>query len=141
MIQVVNTLTGEVEEFNDSTPEQIVESWKLISNQIKALERAKEKLKAKVPAILDSKDSYEYKGYRFKLSHIQRFNYDKQVMREVFDQDLLETLLKPDKTLVDNYLKENLEELGDKSSILRNNMIEEGKPYQVIRLEKVSEDV
>jgi len=140
MITVVNTLTGEIGEFMDDTPEQIVESWKQISNQIKALERAKEKLKIKVPNILDAKDTYEYNGYRFKMNTIQRFNYDKSVMRQVLDEDLLDTLLKPDKTLIDNYLKDNLEQLGESSTLLRESMIEEGKAYTVIKLEKVSRD-
>jgi len=140
MIKVVNTLTGEIEEFLDDTPNEIVESWKQISNQIKALERAKEKLKKKVPSILDNNDTYEHNGYRFKLSHVQRFNYDKAVMRQVFDEDLLDTLLKPDKTLIDTYIKDNLEQLGELSSMLRNSMKEEGLGYQVIKLEKVSRD-
>lgn len=139
MITVVNTLTGEVEEFKDETPQDIVNSWRLISNQIKALERAKDKLKLKVPKILDINDTYEHDGYRFKMSHVQRFNYDKSVMRDVLDADLCETLLKPDKTLIDAYLKDNLESLGEVSSTLRNTMVEDGKPYKVIKLEKLGE--
>ena len=140
MIRVVNTYTGEIEEFPHSSPEDIVESWKQISNQIKALERAKDKLKQFVPNILDNNDTYENNGYRFRMSTIQRYNYDKSIMRQVFDEDLLDTLLKPDKTLIDNYIKDNLETLTEGSTLLRNSMVEDGKPYQVIKLEKVSRD-
>ena len=136
MIKVVNTLTGEVEEFLDDTPKDILNSWKLISNQIKALERAKEKLKKKVPAIVDNNGNFEHSGYRFHISTVQRFNYDKAIMREVFDEDLLDTLLVPNKTLVDTYIKDNLEDLGENSTYLRKNMVEQGLSYQVIKLEK-----
>jgi len=140
MIQVVNTGTGEIEEYSDETPEEIMESWRLITDQIKMLERAKEKLKKKVPAIVDNNGVYEHGKYRFKISSVQRFNYDKAVMRQVFDEDLLDTLLKPDKTLIDTYIKDNLADLGEASTLLRQSMLEEGLAYQVVKLEKVSRD-
>jgi uncharacterized protein (UPF0128 family) len=58
-------------------------------------------------------------------------------MRQVFDEDLLDTLLEPHKPSVDAYIKENLEELGESSTLLRESMIEVGKAYQVIKLEKI----
>ena len=67
----------------------------------------------------------------------QQRNYDKSVMRQVLDEDIFDLLLIPDKLQVDNYLKENLEQLGEASSKLRESMIPIGDPYVSIRLEKL----
>lgn len=139
MIQVVNKLTGELYELTDETPEQIKDAWLMLSETIKAMERAKDKLKPKVADMLDSKGTYDFGQYMFRQSSIQRQTYDKAVMREVLDADLFDTLLMPDKTAIDTYLKENLETTGEAGSKLRQTMIPVGQPYTTIRLEKVKE--
>ena len=136
MIKSVNVVTGEVYEFSDSTPDEIIVSWNLINETIKALERAKDKLKNKVPDLVNHVGIYEGENFSFRVSTVQRVNYDKAVMRQVFDEDLLDTLLVPHKPSIDAYIKENLEELGESSTLLRESMIDEGKAYQVIKLEK-----
>ena len=136
MIKSVNVVTGEVYEFSDTTPDEIIVSWNLINETIKALERAKDKLKKKVPDLVNHVGIYEGENFTFRVSSVQRVNYDKAVMRQVFDEDLLDTLLVPHKPSIDAYIKENLEDLGESSTLLRESMIEEGKAYQVIKLEK-----
>jgi len=136
MIKSVNVVTGEVYEFSDTTPDEIIVSWNLINETIKALERAKDKLKKKVPDLVNHVGVYEGENFTFRVSSVQRVNYDKAVMRQVFDEDLLDTLLVPHKPSIDAYIKENLEDLGESSTLLRESMIEEGKAYQVIKLEK-----
>jgi hypothetical protein len=137
MIQSVNKLTGEVYEFAADTAEEMIASWSTINETIKALERAKDQLKPLVENIVNYKGVYEGDNYRFRISSVQRFNYDKAVMRQVFDEDLLDTLLEPHKPSIDAYIKENLEDLGESSTLLRESMIEVGKAYQVIKLEKL----
>jgi len=136
MIKSVNVVTGEVYEFSDTTPDEIIVSWNLINETIKALERAKDKLKKKVPDLVNHVGIYEGENFAFRVSSVQRVNYDKAIMRQVFDEDLLDTLLVPHKPSIDAYIKENLEDLGESSTLLRESMIEEGKAYQVIKLEK-----
>jgi len=138
MITVVDVLTGEVSEFADTTPEEIKDSWLQINKQIQALERAKDKLKPKVAELLDEFGKYEFEDYMFRQMTVQRRNYDKAVMREALDEDTLDLFLVPDKTAIDKYLKENLEELGDVSTRLRESMVDVGNPYSVTKLEKIN---
>lgn len=137
MITAVDVLTGEVLEFADSTPEEIKDSWLQISKQIQALERAKDKLKPKVAELLDEFGKCEIGDYMFRQMTVQRRNYDKAVMREALDEDTLDLFLVPDKTAIDKYLKENLEELGDVSTRLRESMVDVGQPYSVTKLEQI----
>jgi len=124
-------------EFDDSSEQAIKDSWLLISETIKALERAKDRLKPKVEEILAEQSTHEIDGYQFRRTVIQRMNYDKAVMREVLDADLFDELLVPDKTKVDTYLKENVENLGEVGNRLRKTMQPIGNPYTAIRLEKL----
>lgn len=137
MIHVVNVATGEVTEFADSTPEEIKDSWLMISKQIQALERAKDKLKPKVAELLDEFGKCEIGDYMFRQMTVQRRNYDKGLMRQELDEDTFDSLLIPDKTAVDRYIKENLEELGNTSTLLRNYMVDVGQPYSVTKLEQI----
>jgi hypothetical protein len=138
-VKITVKSTGEVLDFNASSPEQIVEAWRLASEYEKAYKALKGKLKAFVPDLVETNGLSEpINGYSFRLSNIQRMNYDKAVLREVFDEDTLDLFLKPDKPAIDTYLKENLETVGEGSTRLRKAMIPEGKPYQVIKLEKLS---
>ena len=138
-IQVVNKLTGEVLELPVDNPVQIKDAWLMLSETIKMLERAKDKLKPKVEALVAANQA-DFGTHAFRQSVVQRQTYDKAVMREVFDADTLDLFLVPDKTKVDNYLKENLESLGDASTKLRQSMVPVGTPYTTIRLEKVKRD-
>lgn len=58
-------------------------------------------------------------------------------MRRVFDEDLYDTFMKPDNKAVKDYLKENLETLGDASTELSKNMIPDGNPYTTVKVEKL----
>lgn len=140
MITVVNKLTGEVLDLADDSPEAIKDSWLMLSETIKAFERAKDKLKLKVADLLDEKGTYDYGDYVFRQSIVQRQNYDKAVLRNVLDADTFDLLTVPDKPAIDRYIKENLTELGAASTELRNSMIAVGEPYSMIRLEKVKTD-
>lgn len=136
MITATNKHTGEVIKLPADTPERIVEAWLIAQEYAKTAEALKDQLKKLVPKFVDDV-SEPINGYMFRVSNVQRMNYDKSVLREAVDEDTLDVLLKPDKTAIDRYLKENLETLGEKSAVLRQSMIPEGKPYTVIKLERL----
>lgn len=137
MSQVINKATGEVFEINNLA--ELITAWRDVSNQIKALEATKELLKKQVSRYTDELGrSEEIDGYWFTTTSIQRKTYDKTVLREVLDEDTYDLFMKPDKSAIDNYLKENIETLGDVSRELRTTMIEDGRPYTVIKLESLT---
>lgn len=138
-ISATNKATGEVVELQAGTPEQIVEAWRVAQEYDKTATALKDQLKRLVPDIVGPRGVSEPIGiYQFRVSSIQRMTYDKSVLREVLDEDTLDLFLKPDKPAIDKYLKENLEELGDASTRIRQSMVADGNPYQTIRLEKLS---
>lgn len=138
LIKAVNKATGEVIELSAGTQEEIVTAWNIAREYEKAATALKDQLKKLVPEIVNTNGtSDDINGYMFRVSFVQRYDYDKAVMRQVLDEDVFDLLLKPDKSAVDKYLKENIDDLGDVSVRLRNSMVESGKPYQVIKLEKL----
>lgn len=136
-VTVFNKATGETIFYKTDTPEQIMQAWREASETIKLYEQAKDELKKLVPSIVDSKGMFEHDGYMFRVSNVQRSNYDKSVLRRVLDEDAYDEFLEPNKTKIDKFIKENLERLGDASTELRSTMIAVGKPYQVIKLERL----
>lgn len=141
MVTATNKHTGEVIELTTDTPEDVVLAWQISQEYAKTADKLKAQLKELVPKIVgDRSTSDPINGFMFRISNIQRKTYDKAIMRQVLDEDTFDQLLKPDKTLVDKYLKDNLETLGEASSRLRDTMIEEGKPFQVIKLERLDRD-
>lgn len=129
--------TGEVVEVDASTPDAVIESYRYINEYIKTLESIKAKLQAKAADVVGPDGTYTSNGYMLRVSNIQRMNYDKSVLREVFDEDTLDLFLEPAKSRIDNYIKENLETLGPDSTKLRESMIPAGNPYTTVRLEKL----
>jgi hypothetical protein len=143
MIKATNKHTGEIVELPVDTYEQIIASWQIAQEYEKVSKKLKDQLKELVPKYVNEVSglSEERQGLMFRVSNIQRKNYDKSVLIEkVHDEGLLFEMLKPDKKFIDDYLKENLESIGDLSTELRNSMIDEGNPYQVIKLEKLERE-
>lgn len=134
-----NKHTGEVVNLPASTAKEVVEAWQIAQEYAKTAESLKDQLKKLVPKFVENGNTSEpINGFMFRISSVQRMNYDKSKLREVLDEDELEVLLKPDKPAIDRYLKENLEQLGSKTTILRESMIPEGKAFEVIKLERLS---
>ncbi len=134
----INSLTGEIVEFPAGGYAEIVESWRIVNAYLKTYTELKNQLKELVPLHVNDKGISEpLNGYMFRVINTQRLNYDKSVMRKIFDEDTLDLLLKPDKTKVDTYLREHLDEVGQGSTELRNSMVADSKPYQAIKLEKL----
>lgn len=138
-ITATNKATGEIIELAANTPQEIVLAWQTAKEYAKAADQLKVQLKELIPDFVgDRGTSQPIDGHIFRVSYIQRKTYDKSVMREVLDTDTFDLMLKPDKPAIDRFLKENLESLGDASTALRRNMLPDGNPYQVIKLEKLS---
>lgn len=139
MITAINKATGEVIELPSDTLEQIMDAWKVAQEYDKAAKSLKDQLKMLIPEFVDhTNKSEEVSNFQFKINSIQRMTYDKSVLRENLDEDTFDVLMKPDKGAVDKYLKENAEELGEASHIIRVSMVADGSPYQVIKLERLS---
>jgi len=136
-VTATNKVTGEVIELEVGNLEQLIQAWEVASEYAKTADRLKTKLKEIVPAYVETNVSEEINGRQFRVSSVQRMNYDKSVLREHLDEDTFDVLMKPDKSAIDNYIKENLEELGERSTAIRQAMIPDGKPYEVIKLEKL----
>ena len=138
LVKAINKATGEVVELPTQTPEQIVDAWKFAQEYEKTAKALKDQLKKLVPTIVpDIGTSEPIKGHIFRVSSIQRYTYDKSVLRESLDADTYDLFLKPDKPAIDRYIKENVETLGELSTRLRKSMLPDGNAYQVIKLEKL----
>jgi hypothetical protein len=130
--------TGEIVEFDISSPEKMVESWAYASEYIKAYEKIKDKIKVLMPDHLDSRDMFEYKDYIMRMTYTQRKNYDKSVMREILNEDEFDLFLKPDAKKLKEYITEEIKN-GDTRDwgALAKSMVDEGKPYTTLRLERL----
>jgi hypothetical protein len=139
MIKAINRATGEVLELPADTLRELIDAWNVAKEYKKTSEAISEQVKPLIDKYMAASGlTEEVDGQRFRVTVIQRKNYDKAVMRNVLDEDTFDLLLKPDKTVIDNYLKEHLEDLGEASTILRTSMVDEGKPYEVVKLEKLN---
>lgn len=131
----VDEQTGLV--FDLSSPEAAIEAQLEINRLIKSLE----KTKLQIRDVLMIHDNFEYNNHVVKVIPVQRMTYDPTVLRnEIQDEDLLWQMFSPNKTWIDNYLKENLEDLGKVSTVLRKSMIPTGKPYTTVRIERLVRD-
>lgn len=137
-ISATNRSSGEIVELDVDDYDQAIEAWKVAQEYAKVADALKDQLKKIVPSFVDETRgvSEPLNGYMFRVSNVQRMNYDKAVLRNVFDEDTLDLFLEPNKTAVDKYLAEHLEEVGEGSTLLRKSMKPVGRPYQVIKLEK-----
>lgn len=133
-LKFVNTITGEQFEFPTDTNDQLVEAY----NQAQALEAAAKRAKEKARNLIVERDLDGYiSGNRaVKIINVQRKDYDLTVMREVLDADQFNTFIKPDKTALDTFIKENVESMPEAKD-LRDTMIDIGDPYIQVRVEKV----
>lgn len=130
--------TGELIEYDISTPEKMMEAYAICNEYKKAYDYVLGKIKEKVPEIVDARGMYEYNGRAFRVMSIQRYNYDKRVLdRVIKDEDLREMMLEPNKKFIDEWLKENVDKTGEVGTELRNTMVPVGNPYQVVKQEKI----
>lgn len=140
IIETTNKISGEVVAFDVNNLDEMVKAWRYAQELEKMSKRIRDKVKPLVDELIETSTSEVSGGYQFRVSNIQRKTYDKSVMRQVLDEDTFDVFVKPDKSAVDKYIKENLETLGDTAKQLRDSMIDDGKPYIVYKLERVLND-
>lgn len=130
--------TGEVLDFEPKTFPELMQLWLMCKEYIEAYTKVKDSLKPMIEDSVNDKGVSEASdGFVFKVIPIQRKNYDKSVLRSVFDEDELDLFLEPNKSAIDKYIKDNLEELGTSSTTLRESMVPVGRPYQTIKAERI----
>lgn len=138
IIKATNKATGEVIELPANNLTEIVEAWKVAKEYEKAAKALTDQLKKLVPSYIhDNGKSTEVDGYIFRQSHTQRMTYDKAVVRQHLDEDTFDLMTEIKKTALDEYIKENLDKLGEASTILRKSMIPTGAAYTTTKLEKL----
>lgn len=121
--------------FDTTTTAAIIDSYIEVNELIKSLGNTKNALRD----LLEPLNGEEHNNHQVKVIPVQRMNYDIGVLRsEIDDEGLLWEMLQPNKAWIDNYLKENLEDLGGLSTTLRKSMVELGKPYTIVKVERVS---
>lgn len=137
-LKETNKITGEYVEYELDSLRQIIDAYKSAAEYERIAKKIKETIKKDLDKYLDVHGrSEEFNGYQFKTFTTQRKTYDKSVLREVLDADTYDLFMKPEKTKIDNYIKENIETLKDKSTLLRASMVDDGVPYQSVRLERL----
>lgn len=149
-VTVVNKLTGEIYDFDWADEESQAEAYANLSETITALERAKKKIREIVVADMDKRqlDHNKVGGGRFEWHKVisRYYNYDLRIMRNVLDEDLFNQIIKPNKTLIDKFLKESVADPehavipADAGQALRDHMTEERPPSVALKLER-SKDV
>lgn len=138
IVKAINRATGEIIEIDANNIKEVMEAYKISKEYEKVSKSLTDQLKKILPKYLDEHGrSEEIDGYKFTSTLTQRHTYDKAVLRKVLDEDTYDLFMKPDKSAIDTYIKENLEELGETSGILRKSMIPEGKAYTTTKLNKL----
>lgn len=137
-----NKITGEFLDLNVESLVEVQEAWRLAQEYERIAKEMKDKIKPVVRDYITYTGLTERAGnFHFRQSYVQRKEYDKRLLRKYFDDDVLDVMLKPDKKIIDTYIKENLESLPPEASEIRKNMIDVGEPYEVIKLERVKNDL
>ena len=137
MISALNKATGEVIELPAETLGEVTQTWQTVQQYDTAITALKEQLKKKVRELADQEQIEEVNNTIFRVTSVQRMTYDKSVLRRLLDEDTLDVFLEVKKTAVDNYLKENIDDLRDVATEIRSSMVASGDPYEVIKLEKL----
>lgn len=138
-LTATNSFTGEIVATSYNSPEEAGLELLALNKQIEALESLKKQLQdyiaqnANESGLLNISDQYIV-----RVTQTQRMQYDKAVLREVFDEDELDLFLEPAKGKIDRYIKDHLDDLGEFSTMLRESMIPTGSPYRTVKVERVA---
>ena len=133
-LKFVNTITGEQFEFPTDTSDDLVEAYRQAQSLEAAAKRAKDKARKLI--LERDLDGYISGNRKVKFSYVQRKNYDLEMMREVLDQDQFDTFIQPNKTALDEFIKENLESMPETKQ-LRDSMVDVGDAYITVRIDKI----
>lgn len=137
MIKATNPFTGEVFELQDDTPTDLETAYNFCKQFEKTIKQMQDQLKERVKkAAVDG--LLQTPAGRFKYTSIQRQTYDKAVLRQLLDEDLLDTFTVVKKAAVDDWLKERVFKQDidpELNTQIRQALIPDGKPYEVVKYE------
>lgn len=93
-VQVVNTLTGEVYDFEWETVDQLRAAYQETDAMLKSFERASKKMKAALEAFLGNEEEYIFPdGAKIKKYYPQRMELRKEDVAKYLDADQLDLVL------------------------------------------------
>ena len=136
-VTAINKGSGEQIELPADTPEDIVNAYRIAAEYEKVAKSLKDQLKKLLPNVLDEQGrSPEVNGYIIKRYESQRMNYNPMALYNVFDEDTVNLFMKPQKGLVDKYLKENQLD-PDQLAELKRGLEPDGPVINSVRLERL----
>lgn len=112
--QVVNTLTGEVYDFEWETIDQLRSAYQEIDSMLKSFERAKKKMSTVIAEFLGDEEEYIFPdGAKIKRYYTTRMELRKEDVGKYLDADQLDLVLHVSTTEV----KEMFAEMVDKGEL------------------------
>ncbi len=138
-VTALNKASGEVIELPATTPDEIVNAYRIAQHYEKVAVELKNQLKTLIPTLLDEQGRSEViDKYQFKRIESQRQTYEKSILYKIFDEDTIDLFTKVQKKAVDDYVKEHREELTNSDlDMLKHGLIPDGNVITSIRLERV----
>ena len=136
-VTAINKGSGEQIELPADTPEDIVNAYRIAAEYEKVAKSLKDQLKKLIPKVLDEQGrSPAVNGYIIKQYESQRMNYNPMALYNVFDEDTVSLFMKPQKGLVDKYIKENQLD-PDQLEELKRSLEPDGPVINSVRLERL----
>lgn len=133
----INKASGEYIELPANTPEDIVRAYLVAAAYEKVAKDLKDQVKKLLPSIVDEQGrSPVVNGYIIKRYESQRMNYNPMALYNVFDEDTVSLFMKPQKGLVDKYIKENQLD-PDQLEELKRSLEPDGPVVNSVRLERL----
>lgn len=110
-IQVVNTFTGEVTQFDYTNIDQLKNVYLELKAMKDTLDRAEKKMKADLEYALGNQDQVDFAdGYRLKRQYRTTKQYRKEVVAKYLDEDQMDVVTKVDGVALKALIKELNEE-------------------------------
>lgn len=136
-ITATNKASGETIDLKADNFEEIVEAYRTAQEYEKVAKSLKDQLKKIVPVFLDEQGRSEVSkdGYQFKQYETQRQTYDKQFLRDTFDEDTLDLFMTVSKSKVESYVKLHPEEVTIND--LKVGLVPDGAVSKTTRLDRV----
>ena len=136
-VTATNRASGEYIELPADTPEEIVRAYLVAAEYEKVSKALKDQVKKLLPSIVDEQGlTPEVDGYVLRKYESQRMTYNKQALRQVFDEDELDLFFTVSKGAVDAYIKQHDID-PDKLAELRAGLEPSGLVTSSFRKEKV----
>lgn len=136
-VTATNKASGEYIELPADSPDEIVRAYLIAAEYEKVAKTLKDQVKKLLPDIIDEQGlTPEVDGFVLRKYESQRMTYNKQALRQVFDEDELDLFFTVSKGAVDAYLKQH-EIDPDQLAELKAGLEPAGSVTSSFRKEKV----